>query len=134
MTLASRFRSGVDPRLMDILQTAALKTPGYSVTGISGLRPGDPRFHGKGLAADISLTDRATGKVLPNYQNGSAFAAYERFAQTARAVQMEKYPELADRFRWGGYFGGGKGKYGALDTMHFDLGGAGMAGAPGPAA
>ena len=46
-------------------------------------------------------------------------------------MQMEKYPDLAQNFRWGGYFSGGKGKYGAMDLMHFDLGGSdtlGMAG------
>ncbi|MDQ0454720.1 phage tail length tape measure family protein [Rhizobium paknamense] len=115
--------AGVDPRLTDILNTAAQRTPGFKVDAISGVRAGDPRFHGQGLATDIQLTDLATGKQLGNYQDATSFSAYEKFAQTARAVQMEKYPELANQFRWGGYFGGGKGTYGALDTMHFDLGG-----------
>lgn len=120
--------AGVDPRLTDILNLAAQQTPGFKVDAISGFRAGDPRFHGKGLATDVQLTDIASGKLLGNYQDVSSFASYEKFAQTARSVQMAKYPELADQFRWGGYFGGGKGKYGALDTMHFDLGGKGMAG------
>ncbi|MCW5711262.1 phage tail length tape measure family protein [Shinella sp.] len=122
------YRSGVDARLTDILDTAARQFGGYKVDAMSGFRPGDRRFHGKGLATDIQLTDLASGKLLGNYQDAGSFAAYERFAQTARAVQMAKYPELADKFRWGGYFSGGKGKYGALDTMHFDLAGAGMGG------
>lgn len=122
------YKSGVDPRLTDILNTAATKFPGYKVDAMSGFRAGDPRFHGKGLATDVQLTDLANGKLLGNYQHASSFSQYEKFAQTARAVQMEKYPELADQFRWGGYFGGPKGKYGAVDQMHFDLGGAGMAG------
>ncbi|WP_421579131.1 hypothetical protein [Shinella sp. M31] len=122
------YKSGVDPRLTDILQKASQSFPGYKVDAMSGFRPGDPRFHGKGLATDVQLTDLASGKLLGNYQDAATFGTYERFAQTARAVQMRDYPELADKFRWGGYFGGGKGKYGAVDNMHFDLGGAGMAG------
>lgn len=115
--------AGVDPRLTDILNTAAQRTGGYKVDAISGFRAGDPRLHGQGLATDVQLTDLLSGKKLGNYQDASSFGAYEKFAQTARAVQMEKYPELANDFRWGGYFSGEKGKYGALDTMHFDLGG-----------
>lgn len=122
------YKSGVDSRLTDILNTAATQFPGYKVNAMSGFRPGDPRFHGKGLATDVQLTDLASGKMLGNYQDASSFRQYEKFAQVARQVQMDKYPELADKFRWGGYFGGPKGKYGAVDTMHFDLGGAGMAG------
>lgn len=123
LSFIGNYRSGVDNRLTDILQTAAKRFPGYQVDAISGLRPGDKRFHGKGIATDVRLTDLANGKMLGNYQDASAFRTYEQFAQEARRVQMEKYPELADQFRWGGYFGGGKGKYGALDTMHFDLAG-----------
>lgn len=115
------YRSGVDARLTDILQTAAAQS-GMKVDAFSGFRAGDSRFHGKGLATDIRLFD-AAGKALPNYQDAGSFRAYEQFAQTARSVQMEKYPELAQDFRWGGYFGGPKGKDGAVDTMHFDLGG-----------
>jgi hypothetical protein len=124
MGLGSNYKSaGVDPRLTDILNTTAQRTSGYKVDAISGFRAGDPRLHGQGLATDVQLTDLLSGKKLGNYQDASSFGAYEQFAQTARAVQMEKYPELANDFRWGGYFSGEKGKYGALDTMHFDLGG-----------
>nr|WP_278520652.1 phage tail length tape measure family protein [Brucella anthropi] len=123
LAFVGNYKSGVDNRLTDILQTAAQRSPGFKVDAISGLRPGDKRFHGQGLATDVRLTDLASGKMLGNYQDASSFRSYEQFAQTARQVQMEKYPELAGQFRWGGYFGGGKGKYGALDTMHFDLAG-----------
>lgn len=122
------YKPGVDARLTDILQQAASQFPGFKVDAISGFRPGDPRFHGQRLATDVQLTDLASGRMLGNYQHPSSFRQYERFAQTARQIQMDKYPELSDQFRWGGYFGGGKGKYGALDTMHFDLAGKGMAG------
>lgn len=120
----------VNSKLVDILAEAS-KRSGYKVEAFSGFRPGDIRQHGRGNATDVRLIDPKTGKPLPNYQNAKSFRAYEKFAQEARKVQMEKYPELAGAFRWGGYFGGGKGKYGALDTMHFDIGGGrglGMAG------
>ena len=123
-----RYKSGVDPRLTDILQEAASRFPGFKVDATSGYRAGDPRFHGGGLATDVQLTDLASGRLLGNYQDAASFRAYEQFAQVSRQIQMAKYPELADKFRWGGYFSGGPGKYGALDTMHFDLGGGGMAG------
>lgn len=123
-----RFNQNVDGKLKDILEQAALRFPGYDIKASSGFRSGDPRFHGKGLAMDLQLWK--DGKFLDNYQNASTFRDYEQFAQVARQVQMERYPELAGQFRWGGYFSGGKGKYGANDPMHFDLGGnqVGMAG------
>lgn len=130
LSFVGNYKSGVDDRLTDILATAAKNFPGFKVDAISGFRAGDSRFHGKGQATDVQLTDLLSGKMLGNYQDASSFRSYEQFAQAARQVQMTKYPELTDQFRWGGYFGGGKGKYGALDTMHFDLGGAraGMSG------
>ncbi|SHF02782.1 Phage-related minor tail protein [Kaistia soli DSM 19436] len=111
----------VNDKLKDILQTAASQFP-MKVDAISGFRAGDPRFHGQGLATDVQIFDKL-GKAIPNYQSGAGFRTYEQFAQTARQVQLEKYPELTDQFRWGGYFSGPKGKYGAADAMHFDLGG-----------
>jgi len=113
------FNNAVDARLTDVLNTAATRT-GYKVDAISGYRPGDPRYHGQGLATDVQLYG-PDGKALGNYQDPANFRQYEQFAQEARRVQMEKYPELNDQFRWGGYFSGQKGEYGALDTMHFDI-------------
>lgn len=121
---------GVDPRLHDILQTAASQFPGYTVRVTSGERQGDPRFHGKGMATDIQLID-PNGQPVKNYQNADSFRTYEQFAQVARTIQQQKYPDLNQQFRWGGYFSGRPGKYGAADLMHFDLGGSdhlGMAG------
>lgn len=115
------YKQGVNAQLTDILKQAA-QISGLKVDAISGYRPGDSRFHGKGLATDVRLYGQ-DGSAIPNYQNAAGFRAYEKFAQVARQVQMEKYPELNDKFRWGGYFGGAKGKYGALDSMHFDVGG-----------
>ncbi|MER9412892.1 hypothetical protein [Mesorhizobium sp. M0589] len=119
----------VNPALVDILGEAANRL-GVKVEAYSGYRPGDPRFHGKGMATDIRIIG-ADGKPVPNYQSAEGFSQYEKLAQEARKIQQEKYPSLDKNFRWGGYFSGGKGKYGAMDLMHFDLGGSdklGMAG------
>jgi hypothetical protein len=125
----ARGANNVDPRLVDILGKAADAT-GYQVQAYSGYRPGDSRQHGKGHATDIRIIG-PDGKEIPNYQSPEAFSAYETLAQAARAVQQRDYPDLGKQFRWGGYFSGDKGKYGAMDLMHFDLGGSdqlGMAG------
>lgn len=111
----------VDPRMRAILREAAHRA-GRRVEAFSGYRPGDPRFHGKGMATDIRLFDDKGG-VLGNYQDPATFSEYEKFAQKVREVQMEMHPDLNDKLRWGGYFSGGKGQYGALDQMHFDIGG-----------
>lgn len=129
-TYVSRGKENVDAKLADILNTAAMGFP-YDVQTKSGYRPGDSRQHGKGRAIDVQLVDPRTNLALPDYQTPQSFRAYEQFAQRAREVQMDKYPEMKDSFRWGGYFGGKKGKYGAADLMHFDIGGTnklGMAG------
>jgi hypothetical protein len=115
----------VDPRLFSILNAAGQNLPqgwSWNVTPSGGFRPGDPRFHGKGMAVDVQLVDDQ-GKPLPNYQNAAAFRAYEQFAQAARKAQLDLHPELSSQLRWGGYFSGPVGKYGAKDLMHFDLGG-----------
>lgn len=120
---------GVDPRLAKIMEEA-IKRSGLNVNLKSGYRPGDKRFHGKGLATDWTIIGE-DGKPLADYQSPQTFAQYQQLADHARAAQMDLYPDLNDQFRWGGYFSGGKGKYGALDLMHFDLGGSdrlGMAG------
>ena len=120
----------VDPRLRDILDRATPSLPpGWHAEVQSGFRKGDPRFHGRGMAEDIQLYDE-NGKKVGNYQDPKTFEIYERYAQAAKKAQLAKYPELSKKLRWGGYFGGGRGTYGAMDEMHFDLGGeeAGMAG------
>lgn len=119
---AERLR-GVDPRLADILQRTAAHMQGgayMEVTPHGGFRSGDPRQHGRGLAADVQIYG-PDGKPVPNYQSGSNFSVYETMAQIARMEQQKNYPELSDSFRWGGYFSGPPGKYGALDLMHLDI-------------
>ena len=118
--------SGADPRLHAILAEASKSLPeGWSARVTSGLRPGDSRFHGRGMAMDIQLID-PSGRPLANYQAKENYATYERFAQAARQAQQRLHPDLSQDLRWGGYFSGGLGKhgtYGAMDLMHFDLGG-----------
>lgn len=121
LQIVGNYKPGADQRLLDIIERAARYHPEYRVEVFSGYRAGDKRFHGKRMAIDIRLVEVATGKALPNYQNAASFRAYEVFAQTARRVQRQHYPELNASFRWGGYFSG-RG-YGAVDLMHFDLGG-----------
>lgn len=120
---AARGPQNVNQTLVDILTQAASTMPGYRVEAYSGYRPGDPRFHGKGLATDLRLIG-PDGKMVPNYQSAQGYRVYEQLAKNARAIQMAQHPELADKFRWGGYFwNGGPGNYGNADLMHFDLGG-----------
>lgn len=127
----SQFRSKIgnislDPRMMAIMQTAATMSP-YNVVAVSGVRNFNPKLpttnHPGGYAMDVRLVDPTTGKAVPNYQNGPAYAAYETFAQTARVVQSQLYPALNQDFRWGGYFNSKTGPtgYGAIDLMHFDI-------------
>jgi hypothetical protein len=113
-----RGADNTDPRLRSILKEAALRS-GVRIEAFSGYRPGSSGEHGKGGAIDVRLYDSA-GKSIPNYQTPKSFKAYQAFAEEARKVQKELHPELNDKFRWGGYFSGGKSKYGALDLMHFD--------------
>jgi len=114
--------------LVDIMQKAAAES-NYNVQMFSGYRPGDRRQHGRGNAVDIALVDPYSGEALANYQSGETFPQYETFAKRAYEIAQRDYPDLADDFRWGGYFGGGKRKYGAVDAMHFDVNsGMGMAG------
>lgn len=120
----------VDARLLDILQTASTAFP-MQVVATSGLqgRSTGTTNHPRGWATDIKLVT-PDGVTLANYAGNpfgvrsadakQAYPVYEQFAQVARAVQQAKYPELNDRFRWGGYFTGG---VNPGDLMHFDISG-----------
>lgn len=115
---------GMDNRLIEIGKEASKYLPeGYRVEMTSGHRHGDRRYHGQGKAADFTIYDDK-GRKLSNYQSPETFRIYEKFAQDAKKIQSERYPELNSSFAWGGYFGGSLGKtYGAMDLMHLDLGG-----------
>jgi muramidase (phage lysozyme) len=122
----------VDPQLLKALHAVGDAYAPYKVGYISGYRPGDPRFHGKGRAVDVQLSDPKTGAALANYQDAAHAQAYQQYANAVYQWAQQNNPELAQRLRWGGYFSGGTGKYGAFDLMHFDTGGGpggmGMAG------
>lgn len=111
----------VDPRLVSIMEKAAAETP-YSVEVFSGLRYGSSTGsrHNTGNAVDVVLID-ANGNEVPNLKSSVGFPIYRDFALKAREVQERDYPELNDAFRWGGGFSGGRGTYGAVDLMHFDI-------------
>jgi hypothetical protein len=119
-------KGGADFRLTDIMRKTARYLPeGWTVRQTSGYRPGDPRFHGRHMALDITIYD-PQGHDIPNYQSGASFRLYEEFALKAREIQKQYYPELTSRFAWGGYYGpgaGGRKIYGTEDIMHYDVGG-----------
>ena len=107
--------------MTEIIEASVILPDGYTTQLTSGVRPGDSRFHGRGKAIDIQLY--LNGRALGRYQVASDFRHYEIFAQKARQIQTSKYPELNTAFRFGGYFSGTRANYGALDSMHFDIGG-----------
>lgn len=125
--------STVDQKLQDIYNCAKGKyeaATGHKVNLISTLRPGDnDSFHGKGQALDVSISG-SSGKVFGNYQgsvDADSFAVYETFAHQMKQCEQELHPD--SQLTWGGYFwNGGKGNYGAMDPMHFSVGGEGMGG------
>jgi len=121
------FNPDINPRLLKLIE--GMKYDKYKVNPISGYRPGDPRQHGRGQAIDIQLEDPTSGAALNNYQDPTTFKAYQEYANSIYQDALKNDPELAKQLRWGGYFSGGKGKYGAMDLMHFDTAGdIGMAG------
>ena len=112
---------GVDPQLLQLIQSVGANYAPYKMNITSGYRPGDPRYHGSGKALDVQLIDPKTGVPLRNYQDPSQAQAYQQFAN---AVYNAAPEDLKAKLRWGGYFNeGGPGHYGALDLMHFDVGG-----------
>jgi hypothetical protein len=115
----------VDPALLQLLES--VDYPGYEVEFISGYRPKTPKNprsrHGRGGAIDVELVDQKSGRRVPNYQNAEAFKIYQDYANRVYQHALQNNPELAQKLAWGGYFSGPKGKYGALDLMHFDTGG-----------
>jgi hypothetical protein len=78
---------------------------------------------------DVERYDPKTGTALDNYQNAQTAQAYQQYANKLYQWAQQNNPQLAEQLRWGGYFSGGPGKYGALDLMHFDVGG-GAGGTP----
>lgn len=117
---------GVDPRVVNILQLAAESFP-LRVRMFSGREGrGSSWRHGGGLAGDVMIYDEA-GNPLSAYQTPQTANIYAMFAEVARDIQMEMYPELEESFTWGGAWAGynpvGSSTYGAADFMHFGIGG-----------
>jgi len=117
--------NGVHRGLVEVMDIAASAMPeGYSVkiTPHGGVRTRGSGQHPAGTALDIQIYKG--NKEIPNYQDGKAFRIYEQFAQLAKSIQTELYPELNGQFRWGGYFSKDRKPtgYGAIDLMHFDVG------------
>ena len=125
-TRSNAFNADMNQDLLNLVQGFQYKP--YGVRATSGYRPGDPRQHGRGTALDVELLDPKTQTALENYQDPSTFGAYQQYANALYQHALQSNPDLAQKLRWGGYFSGGKGKYGALDLMHFDVGGGGMGG------
>lgn len=125
-----RFNPDVNQGLLDLVE--GFQYAPYNVQANSGYRPGDPRQHGRGNAIDIALLDPKTQAELQNYQSPETAQAYQQYAHALYQYAKQTNPELAEKLRWGGYFSGSAGKYGALDLMHFDIaggeGGLGMGG------
>lgn len=116
-TAKARGLSQVDPRLTQIIDAAAARSP-YDVQIFSGIRSGAKggSRHNTGNAIDIALIDPATGQVIPNYKSSTGFPIYAEFARVAREEQMRIAPDMADEFRWGGGFSDKD-----FDLMHFDF-------------
>jgi LysM repeat protein len=114
---------GVDPRLWDIVQHAVAAQPYDAVirSGSEGRPGGGKANHRGGYAIDVTLVDPKSQERIPDEglaNGGASFSTYERYAQAARVYQKEKYPELSNRFRWGGGFvQGGT----PMDLMHLDI-------------
>lgn len=122
---SNRFDPHVDQSLLSLLESVPYD--GYDVDLISGYRaktPANPHSrHGHGGAIDVELVDQKTGRRVPNYQSADAFKTYQAYANKVYQTALQRDPELAKKLAWGGYFSGPKGKYGAMDLMHFDTGG-----------
>jgi hypothetical protein len=127
---------GVNPRFAQALQEYAKEYNSsqdqYDLVLRSGALGRTKGEHAGGNAVDINLIDRRNGERLTDYQTRDpvVFKAYQDNANQFHQFLQQNYPDLAEVHRWGGYFSGPAGVYGAQDIMHHDIGGArhGMAG------
>jgi hypothetical protein len=123
----------VDPTLLTLINEGVrrfkIKNPTYVVEVYgpsSGLREKGHHTsnHGKkadgnGRALDVIIKDTQTKKSFPNYQDGAYANVYQELANFVKMAQEKYYP--TEGLRFGGYFSGHRGTYGALDLMHFDF-------------
>ena len=116
-------KSKLNPDLAAAAQAGAGYLPqGYSVRASSGFRPGDPRFHGKGMAADFEIVG-PDGQVIPNAGKDSS-GIYRQYAQHVYGWMQQNNPQAAANLAWGGSFPIPYGRrMGQADLMHFDMGG-----------
>ncbi|MFH7319188.1 hypothetical protein ACHHRT_01110 [Desulfurivibrio sp. D14AmB] len=110
-------------KLLRIIELTAREFP-LRVRLFSAHR-GKKGAHGEGLAVDVQIFDEA-GKPIASYQTPQTANIYALFALKAREIQKKYFSELNDYFVWGGGWrgmkkGGGGGRYGAADWMHFEV-------------
>jgi hypothetical protein len=118
----------VDPKLREILSASRDQFeqlhPGYTIQGVSGRRAvgaGAGPHWSKTGAIDMIIVG-PDGKAIP-HTGSDPTGLYKEYARISKGEQMARYPELNDRFAWGGAFGTQKGGGGPPDLMHFDLSG-----------
>lgn len=116
-------KSKINPDLASAAEAAAGYLPnGYSVRATSGHRPGDPRLHGRHMAADFEIVG-PNGEAIPNAGKDST-GMYRQYAQHMYGWMQQNNPEAAGKLAWGGSFPIPYGRrFGQADLMHFDLGG-----------
>lgn len=97
---------------------------GYTARITSGVREGDPGFHGKGLAEDVQIYDANGNEVRNRGSDPFAYNIYREMAIKQIEYLLDQGKDDAARsFAWGGHFGTEKGGGGELDLMHRDFGG-----------
>lgn len=122
--------AGVNSTLLAAVKAGAESLPeGYTVRVASGYRPGDPRLHGRHLAMDIQIYDKA-GKKVQFYgqkaydpDNADPTGLYTKVARFGYGWLLKNHPEEAGKFGWGGSFpipqaGAWQGH---PDIMHYSL-------------
>ena len=112
-----------DPRVMDALTRAqAFLPPGYTAKVTSGFRSNNPKSqHATGTAIDIQIFDDKGRPIANKGEDRSGL--YTRYARAAYGVILDRHPELAGRFNWGGAHGTSSANPWTPDLMHFDIGG-----------
>lgn len=113
--------SGVDPDLFAATAAGmeASLPEGYTAKVTSGLRKGDPRYHGRGQALDWQIFDEQ-GKPVPN-RGADSSGLYRKAYVHSMANMMAANPEKAAQMGWGGHFVIPDTQ--TADLMHYDLGG-----------
>ena len=119
--------STLDPRLREIVGAAGAQFeklhPGYKVEAFSGRRHGagqGPHASEAG-ALDMQIRDPEGKVILSRGDDPTGF--YHDLARISKGEMLQRHPDLARRFNWGGAFPTGTDGRGPPDLMHFDLSG-----------